>query len=196
VSLTILGIPFLVVAALIKIDSTGPVFFRQERIGKGGKSFQVWKFRTMVDGVVNHGLGLNVASNDSRITLIGKLLRNWGLDELPQLINVLTGEMSIVGPRPTLGYQVERYDDFQRQRLLAKPGITSLAVVNGRNLLSWNERIKLDVKYVTEWSLWLDLTIILKTFWAVLITRKGIYGAGGINDDFVPRSSATREQVL
>jgi lipopolysaccharide/colanic/teichoic acid biosynthesis glycosyltransferase/glycosyltransferase involved in cell wall biosynthesis len=183
-SLTILGIPFLVIAALIKIDSTGPVFFRQERIGKSGKSFRVWKFRTMVDGAISHGLGLNVASNDSRITRIGKLLRNWGFDELPQLINILTGEMSIVGPRPTLSYQVEQYNDFQWQRLLVKPGMTSLAVINGRNLLSWDERIKLDVKYVSGWSLWLDLKIIIKTFWAVLVTKKGIYGSGGVNDDF------------
>jgi lipopolysaccharide/colanic/teichoic acid biosynthesis glycosyltransferase/glycosyltransferase involved in cell wall biosynthesis len=195
-SLTVLSLPFIIIGVLIKTDSTGPVFFRQERIGKGGKAFRIWKFRTMVDGAVNHGLGLNVARNDSRITRMGKLLRNWGFDELPQLINILTGEMSIVGPRPTLGYQVDRYDDFQRQRLLVKPGMTSLAVINGRNLLSWDERIKLDVKYVSGWSLWLDLKIIIKTFWAVLVTKKGIYGADGINDDFVPQSSATQEQVL
>jgi lipopolysaccharide/colanic/teichoic acid biosynthesis glycosyltransferase/glycosyltransferase involved in cell wall biosynthesis len=192
VSLTILAIPFLAIAALIKMDSKGSVFFRQERVSKGGKSFLIWKFRTMENNAVNHGLGLNVASNDSRITRIGKLLR-FGLDELPQIINVLSGEMSLVGPRPTLRYQVDKYGDFERQRLLAKPGITSLAVVSGRNLLSWNERIKLDVEYVTDWSLWLDVKIIIKTFWAVLVTRKGIYGADGVNDDFLSKSAATRE---
>ena len=184
VSLIVLCLPFIIISALIKLDSTGPVFFRQERIGKGNKPFRIWKFRTMVDGAVYIGLGLNIVSDDSRITRIGKLLRNWGLDELPQIINVLTGEMSLVGPRPTLRYQVEQYNDFQRQRLLFKPGITSLAVVNGRNMLSWKERIRLDVWYVKHWSLWLDMKIIFQTFWAVLVTRKGVYEVKGTVDEF------------
>ena len=184
-SLTLLFMTFLVVAALIKVDSPGSVFFRQERIGKQGKPFRIWKFRTMFEGAKEPGVGRYMCKDDPRITRVGKLLRVWGLDELPQLINVLRGEMSIVGPRPTLRYQVEHYDDFQRQRLLATPGITGLAVVEGRNLLSWRERIKLDVWYVTNWSLWLDVKIILKTFWSVLVTRKGVYGQKGINDKFV-----------
>jgi len=184
-SLTLLCMPFLVVAALIKVDSPGSVFFRQERIGKQGKPFRIWKFRTMVEGAIEPGMGRYMCKDDPRITRVGKFLRDWGLDELPQLINVLRGEMSIVGPRPTLSYQVEHYDDFERQRLLATPGITGLAVVEGRNLLSWRERIKLDVWYVTNWSLWLDVKIILKTFWSVLVTRKGVYGQKGINDKFV-----------
>ncbi len=192
-SLIFLCIPFLVVAGLIKTESPGAVFFRQERIGKGGRAFRILKFRTMVEGATEKGLGLNVAKDDSRITRVGKVLRRWGLDELPQLINVLRGEMNLVGPRPTLRYQVEQYDDFQKQRLLAKPGITSLAVIEGRNLLSWSERIRLDVWYVTNWSLWLDMKIILKTFWAVLVTRKGVYGAEGINDDFVTKKPVTQE---
>ena len=193
ISLLFLFLPFLLISALIKLDSRGPVFFFQERTGKDGKQFHIWKFRTMSDGAVNHGLGINIEKNDSRITRVGKLLRNFGLDELPQLINVFKGEMSIVGPRPTLKYQVELYDNFQRQRLLMKPGITSLAVVEGRNALSWPERIELDVKYVTNWSLWLDMKIIIKTFWAVLITRKGVYGKEGVNDDFLPKSAVRVE---
>jgi len=191
-SLTLIGLPFLAVAALIKIASPGSAFFRQERVGEGGRVFRIWKFRTMVEGAPEKGLRLNVSRDDSRITRVGKVLRMWGLDELPQLINVLWGEMSLVGPRPTLRYQVEQYDYFQLQRLLVKPGITSLAVVSGRNLLSWKERIKLDVWYVTHWSVWLDVKIILKTFWVVLVMHKGVYGAEGVNDDFIPEKIEVR----
>ena len=195
-SLTFLCLPFLVFAALIKIDSPGPVFFLQERTGKNGRVFRIWKFRTMIDGAVNHGLGYNIAKDDPRLTRVGNLLRNWGIDELPQLINVLKGEMSIVGPRPALCYQAESYDDFQRQRLIFKPGITSLAVIRGRNLLSWRERIKLDVFYVQNWSLLWDLKIIFKTFWAVLISRQGIYGSNGINDDFMGNTPDLEQQYV
>jgi lipopolysaccharide/colanic/teichoic acid biosynthesis glycosyltransferase len=183
-SLVLLAIPFAITALAIKLDSEGPVFFRQERVGKDGKLFKTRKFRTMVEGAVNKGLGYNVAKDDPRITRVGRFLREWSLDELPQLINVLKGEVSIVGPRPTLKYQVDRYNDFQRRRLLAKPGITGWAVIHGRNLLSWEERIKYDVWYVDHWSLRLDLWIMLKTLWIVLITREGVYGEGGVNDDF------------
>ena len=185
IGLVLLAIPFTFIAVAIKLDSTGPVFFRQERAGKDGKPFRVWKFRTMVVGAVDQGLGLNVARDDRRITRVGRILRNLGLDELPQVLNVLSGEMSLVGPRPTLAYQVERYDEVQRRRLLMKPGITSLAVVSGRNALTWEERIKLDVWYVEHWSLRLDLRILAKTLWVVLITRRGVYGGDGINDPFV-----------
>lgn len=193
-SLILLCVPFLVIAILIKFDSRGSIFFRQERSGKQDKPFHIWKFRTMVEGAIEQGLGLNVAKDDPRITRVGKVLRDCGLDELPQLINVLKGEMSIVGPRPTLCYQVKQYDDFQRQRLLVKPGITSRAVVEGRNLLSWNERIKLDVWYINNWSLWLDFKIIFKTFWAVLVSRRGVYGPNGKNDDFTSNNASNVEQ--
>ena len=185
VAFVALAIPFGIVALAIKLDSRGPVFFRQERAGKDGKPFRVWKFRTMVVNAVHQGLGLNVARDDSRITRVGRFLRSMGLDELPQFLNVVSGEMSLVGPRPTLAYQVERYDEVQRRRLLMKPGITSLAVVSGRNALTWEERIKLDVWYVEHWSLRLDLRILAKTLWVVLITRRGVYGGDGINDPFV-----------
>jgi lipopolysaccharide/colanic/teichoic acid biosynthesis glycosyltransferase len=184
IGLGILVIPFIIIALAVKLDSKGPVFFRQERVGKSGRLFKTWKFRTMVVGAIKQGLGYNVSQNDNRITRPGKFLRAWGLDELPQLINVLKGEMSIVGPRPTLKYQVDQYNGFQRQRLLVKPGITGWALIHGRNLLVWKERIKYDVWYVNHWSLWLDLWIMLKTLWIILITREGVYGKGGINDDF------------
>ncbi len=184
VGLLLLAFPFLIIALAIKLDSKGPVFFRQERVGKDGRVFKPWKFRTMVEGAVEQGLGYNVARDDPRITRVGRFLREWGLDELPQLINVLRGEMSLVGPRPTLPYQVERYDALQRKRLLVKPGITGWALIHGRNLLSWEERIKYDIWYVEHWSIWLDLWILLKTIWVVLIKREGVYGPGGVNDDF------------
>ena len=183
--LSLLAVSFGLVVLVIKLDDRGAVFFRQERVGKNGRRFRVWKFRTMVTGAVSKGLGHTVAKDDERITCVGRILRNWGLDELPQLINVLMGEMSLVGPRPTLPYQVEYYDDFQRRRLEAKPGITSLAVVSGRNVLSWEERIKLDVWYIDHWSLWLDTKILLRTLWCVLVTREGLYGQDGVNDPFV-----------
>ena len=184
-SLVLLALPFVLIALTIKVDSKGPVFFRQERIGLNGRAFKTWKFRTMVVGAVKQGLGYNVAKDDPRITRVGWFLRSWGLDELPQLINVLRGEMSIVGPRPTLEYQVEQYDEFQRKRLLVKPGITGWALIHGRNLLAWKERIKYDVWYVDHWSISLDLWIMLKTIWVVVIKREGIYGKGGVNDPFV-----------
>jgi len=188
IGLILLAIPFAIIALAIKLDSRGPIFFRQKRVGLNGRIFKIWKFRTMVVGAVKQGLGYNVAKDDSRITSVGSVLRNWGLDELPQLINVFVGNMSLVGPRPTLRYQVEHYDDFQRRRLQVKPGITSLAVVSGRNALSWKERIELDVWYVEHWSLWLDIKILFKTLWTVLVTHEGLYGEDGVNDPFTSPS--------
>lgn len=174
---------FLIISILIKLDTKGPVFFIHERIGQNGKPFFPIKFRTMKEGAIKEGLGYNVAENDPRITRVGKFLRKYGLDELPQLINVLKGEMSLVGPRPTFRYQVEKYDDFQKQRLLVKPGITGWAQIHGRNILSWEERIKYDVWYVKNWSLWLDFKILIKTI-PLLFSKKGVYGKGGFNDPF------------
>lgn len=151
---------FLVIAVAIKLDSPGPVFFRQERVGKDGRVFKIFKFRTMVVNAEKMGAGVFVEKEDPRITRVGKWLRNTSLDELPQLINVLRGEMSLVGPRPTLPYQVERYDERQRRRLLMRPGITGWVQVNGRNSLTWPEKIELDIWYVEHWSLWLDLRIL------------------------------------
>jgi len=162
--LIMLLLPLLVlVSVLIKLDSRGPVFFRQERIGLKGRPFRIWKFRSMVVGAVNKGAGYFVTQGDPRITRIGSVIRRLSIDESPQLFNVLCGEMSLVGPRPTLRYQVEQYDSFQWQRLLMPPGITGWAQVNGRNELSWPERIRLDVWYVRNWSFWLDLRILART---------------------------------
>lgn len=175
---------FLITALLIKIDSKGPVFFRQERIGKDRKPFYPFKFRTMIENAVNKGLGVTVSEKDDRITRMGGILRKYGIDELPQLINVLKGEMSLVGPRPTLSYQVEKYNNFEEKRLLMKPGLAGWALIHGRNSLTWEERIKYDVWYVKNWSLWLDIKIIFKTFYLIFIKQEGVYGKDGVNDSF------------
>jgi len=172
--LVVLAIPLLIIAIAIKIDSRGPIFFRQERVGKGGKIFKILKFRTMYTGTEKEGLGYHTNSNDPRITRVGRFLRYLSLDELPQLFNVLKGEMSVVGPRPTLKYQVDEYTEFQRRRLELRPGITGLAQISGRNALSWPERIKIDVKYIDNRYFLLDLKIIIKTL-IQLIKREGIY---------------------
>jgi undecaprenyl phosphate N,N'-diacetylbacillosamine 1-phosphate transferase len=176
---------FWLVAAFISLDSPGPVFFRQVRIGKNGRPFVAYKFRTMVDKATDLGLGINVAVDDFRVTRPGRFLRNTSLDELPQLFNIIQGEMSLVGPRPTLAYQVARYDEVQRRRLLVKPGITGWAQINGRNAIPWEERIKLDVWYVENWSLGLDFYILLRTV-KTWVHREGLYGPSGINFDFNP----------
>lgn len=181
------------IAVLIKFDSKGPIFFKQERIGKDGHPFQIFKFRTMVEGAVDMGAGYLIEKDDFRITRIGKFLRRTSLDELPQLINILKGEMSLVGPRPTLKYQVDQYDGWQKKRLSVKPGITGWAQIHGRNEIPWGNRIKYDVWYVDHWSLGLDLRIMLKTIWVVLFKRGGIYGIGGVNDDFIPAREEERE---
>ena len=131
------------------------------------------------------GLGHTVSSDDDRITRIGNVLRKWGIDEFPQLINVLKGEMSLVGPRPTLRYQVEKYTAAQKRRLEVKPGLVGWALIHGRNSLSWDERIAYDVWYIDHWSLWLDMKIIAQAFYAVLIKQEGVYGKDGVNDSFI-----------
>lgn len=152
----------LLVAVAVKLTSRGPVLFRQERIGRNGKPFHILKFRTMVDA------DNPVFPDASRITRVGSFLRRTSLDEIPELINVARGEMSFVGPRPTLRYQVDRYDARQRGRLRVPPGITGLAQVRGRNELPWSARIELDLEYVSRQSLALDLKILARTAVAVL----------------------------
>jgi lipopolysaccharide/colanic/teichoic acid biosynthesis glycosyltransferase len=162
------------IAAAIKLEDGGRVLFRQERIGRGGAPFQIVKFRTLVDVPARAPVDYLIAPEDPRITRVGGFLRRWSLDELPQLWNVLTGEMSIVGPRPTLRYQVERYDNFQRRRLEVLPGVTGWAQISGRNQLSWPKRIELDVWYVDHRSISLDLRILAATL-PELFRRKPIY---------------------
>jgi len=166
---------FIISGILIKLDSDGPIFFRQERVGKSSKIFKIYKFRTMVLNAEKIGLGYSVKKDDSRITKIGKFLRLTGIDELPQIINVLKGEMSLVGPRPTLLYQVKKYSDWEKRKLEMRPGITSLMIISGHNKLSWLEKIKTDIYYIDNWSLCLDLKILLKTVWVIIFTREGIY---------------------
>jgi lipopolysaccharide/colanic/teichoic acid biosynthesis glycosyltransferase len=156
--------PLLGLAALaVKLEDRGPVLYRQTRVGKDGADFELLKLRTMVVGAETMGAGYAVDEGDSRITRVGRILRRLSLDELPQLWNVVRGEMSVIGPRPTLRYQVERYTPRQSRRLDVKPGITGWAQVHGRAALPWNERIELDVWYVERRSFWLDLKILAKT---------------------------------
>jgi lipopolysaccharide/colanic/teichoic acid biosynthesis glycosyltransferase len=161
--------PFLALAMLaIRIESPGSPIYRQRRIGRDGRPFDVLKLRTMVTGAEHVGAGLAVSEGDTRITRIGRLLRRTSLDEVPNLINVLRGEMSIIGPRPTVPVQVDRYTERQRGRLAVKPGITGWAQVNGRTELPWDERIELDLWYIEHRSLRLDLDILRRTARMVL----------------------------
>jgi lipopolysaccharide/colanic/teichoic acid biosynthesis glycosyltransferase len=173
--------PALVLAALaIRRESPGPVIYRQRRIGLDGRPFDVVKLRTMVHGAEHIGRGLAINANDSRITRVGAILRRTSLDELPNLVNVLRGEMSLIGPRPTLPMQVERYTERQRRRLAVRPGITGWAQVNGRASLPWVERIELDLYYIEHRSLALDLKILWRTA-ALVLGGSGLYKgeAGG-----------------
>jgi len=177
--------PVLALAVIaIRLESPGHPIYRQRRVGLDGKGFDVLKLRTMVDGAAQIGAGLAVNVNDSRITRVGAFLRRTSLDELPNLLNVLRGEMSLIGPRPTLPVQVEQYTARQRGRLLVKPGITGWAQVNGRTSLPWSERIELDLFYIEHRSLRLDLQIGWRTVWIVLRGSglyKGQSGGWGID---------------
>jgi lipopolysaccharide/colanic/teichoic acid biosynthesis glycosyltransferase len=167
--------PVITLAAVaIRLESRGPVFYRQRRVGRHGEPFELWKLRTMVPRAETMGAGVYVLEGDPRITRVGRLLRRFSLDELPNLVNVLKGEMAIVGPRPTVQEQVDRYTERQLRRLEVKPGITGWAQVNGRTSLPWPERIELDVWYVEHRSLWLDLKILAKTA-RMLATGHGLY---------------------
>ena len=158
----------------IRLESRGHPIYRQRRVGKAGREFDMLKLRTMVDGAEHIGAGLAVDENDSRITQVGAFLRRTSLDELPNLLNVLKGEMSLIGPRPTIPVQVAQYTAIQRRRLEVKPGITGWAQVNGRASLPWSERIELDLHYVQHRSLALDLLILRRT--ATLVMRgSGLY---------------------
>jgi lipopolysaccharide/colanic/teichoic acid biosynthesis glycosyltransferase len=167
--------PILGLAALaIRLESRGPVFYSQRRVGKDGRPFELLKLRTMVPGAESMGAGIYVLEGDPRITRVGRLLRRFSLDELPNLVNVLRGDLAIVGPRPTVQEQVDRYTDRQRRRLEVRPGITGWAQINGRTSLPWPERIELDVWYVEHRSLRLDLRILARTA-HLLATGRGLY---------------------
>ena len=171
----IVSSPLLLAAvAAIRIESPGSPIYRQRRVGRGGEPFEMLKLRTMVSGAERIGAGMAVNEGDPRITRVGAFLRRFSLDELPNLVNVLRGEMAIVGPRPTIQAQVDQYTERQRRRLEVKPGITGWAQVNGRAALPWDERIELDVWYVDNRSLALDLRILARTV-RMLVTGHGLY---------------------
>jgi lipopolysaccharide/colanic/teichoic acid biosynthesis glycosyltransferase len=167
--------PLLLAAMVaIRIESPGSPIYRQRRIGRHGEPFEMLKLRTMVTGAEHIGAGMAVNFGDSRITRVGAILRRFSIDELPNLVNVLRGEMSIVGPRPTIQAQVEQYTELQRRRLEVKPGITGWAQINGRATLPWHVRIELDIWYVDHRTLRLDAAILLKTF-RLLVSGEGLY---------------------
>jgi lipopolysaccharide/colanic/teichoic acid biosynthesis glycosyltransferase len=173
--LSFLAAPVVALLALaIRLESPGHPLYTQTRVGKNGELFQIYKLRTMVRGAEFTGAGLAIQEGDERITRVGAFLRRYSLDELPNLWNVLRGEMSIVGPRPTLAVQVEHYTERQRGRLAVKPGMTGWAQVNGRASLPWPERIELDLWYVEHRSLWLDLRILARTV-RMVVGGDGIY---------------------
>ena len=177
----------LAVAAAVKLDSKGPVIFKQERLGKDGKVFEMYKFRSMCVGAEHMGTGHYSYKGDSRVTRVGRIIRATSLDELPQFINILKGDMSFIGPRPTLTYhpwKLEEYTDFQRRRFEVRPGITGLGQVHGRKAIDWNDRIKYDVEYVDNLSLGLDCKILFQTVWNVLTMK---------DNDNVGKTSQTKE---
>jgi lipopolysaccharide/colanic/teichoic acid biosynthesis glycosyltransferase len=174
VGLAIFGPVTLVAIVAIRLESPGHPIYRQRRVGKDSEPFDILKLRTMVAGAEAMGAGLAVNEGDARITRLGTLLRRFSIDEVPNLVNVLRGEMSIVGPRPTVPVQVEQYTERQRGRLSVKPGITGWAQVNGRTRLPWAERIELDLWYVEHRSLRLDARILARTL-RMVVTGHGLY---------------------
>jgi lipopolysaccharide/colanic/teichoic acid biosynthesis glycosyltransferase len=173
--LVLVTAPLLALAcAAIRLETAGSPIYRQRRVGKGGAEFDLFKLRTMVRGAEGIGAGLAVDEGDPRITRVGALLRRLSLDELPNLFNVLRGEMSLVGPRPTVQVQVAQYTERQLRRLTVEPGITGWAQVKGRAALPWHERIELDVWYIEHWSIGLDLRILAATA-GLLLSGRGVY---------------------
>jgi lipopolysaccharide/colanic/teichoic acid biosynthesis glycosyltransferase len=177
---SVLTAPLVALAVLaIRLESAGDPIYTQVRVGRDGRPFRIFKLRTMVHGAEFTGAGLAINAGDDRVTRVGALLRRYSLDELPNLWNVLRGDMSVIGPRPTLQHQVDAYTERQRGRLAVKPGITGWAQVNGRTSLPWSERIELDIYYVEHRSLALDARILLRTP-ALVLGGSGLYkGAGG-----------------
>lgn len=170
IATVILAIPMLIVALIVKIDSPGPVIFKQKRVGRDGKVFEIYKFRSMKINSEHSGSGVYSGKNDSRVTRVGKIIRATSIDELPQLLNILKGDMSFVGPRPPLTYHpwaVEEYTEEQFRMFEVRPGITGWAQINGRKCVEWHKRIELNVWYVDNVSMWLDIKIFFLTIFKV-----------------------------
>lgn len=178
---------FGLIALGIKLDDRGPVFFTQQRVGRNRKPFGCYKFRTMAVGTELAGGGLNVTASDARLTRIGRWLRVWTLDELPQLLNILKGDMSIVGPRPWVAEQADRCGAEGSRRFAVRPGLAGWAWIHGRNSLPLDERIRLDVWYVDHWSLWLDGKIFVKAF-VLLFRRTGVFSAASEARTMLPEA--------
>lgn len=171
-ALVVLFVPLLIVAILIKLESKGPVLFKQERLGKNGVPFKIWKFRSMVVGAEKQGTGVYSFKGDARVTRIGKIIRAISIDELPQFVNILKGDMALIGPRPALTYHpwpYEQYTEHQKHMFDVLPGITGWAQINGRKEVPWSERIELNVWYAKNISLKLDLKIFFMTIFKVII---------------------------
>ena len=191
--LVLLSPLLLAVSILIKIDSRGPVIFRQKRIGRNGKVFEIYKFRSMCVGAEKTGSGVYSGEGDARVTRIGKILRATSIDELPQLLNILKGEMSFVGPRPPLTYhpwKYEEYTDFQKRMFEVRPGITGWAQVNGRKDVEWHKRIELNVWYVDHMSLLLDIKIMFMTAFKVLTNADNENSGATVNKSTEPSNDA------
>lgn len=191
--LVLLSPLLLAVSILIKIDSRGPVIFRQKRIGRNGKVFEIYKFRSMCVGAEKTGSGIYSGKGDARVTRIGKILRATSIDELPQLLNILKGEMSFVGPRPPLTYhpwKYEEYTDFQKRMFEVRPGITGWAQVNGRKDVEWHKRIELNVWYVDHMSLLLDIKIMFMTAFKVLTNADNENSGATVNKSTEPSNDA------
>ncbi len=177
-ALVVFGAPMLAIAIAIKLQDGGSVFFRQERMGKDGKAFRIFKFRSMIVNAEQTGAKWRMTKGDSRVTRIGKLLREFHLDELPQLFNVLSGQMSLVGPRPALMFQQDYYEAWEKPRLAVTPGMTGLSQVSGGNALNWDERILIDVYYVRHRTVGMYLSILIRTVLQIFV-KKGIYTKDG-----------------
>lgn len=191
--LVLLSPLMLAVSILIKIDSCGPVIFRQKRIGRNGKVFEIYKFRSMCVGAEKTGSGVYSGKGDARVTRIGKILRATSIDELPQLLNILKGEMSFVGPRPPLTYhpwKYEEYTDLQKRMFEVRPGITGWAQVNGRKDVEWHKRIELNVWYVDHMSLLLDIKIMFMTAFKVLTNADNENSGATVNKSTEPSNDA------
>mgnify|MGYP000159834523 FL=1 len=191
--LVLLSPLLLAVSILIKIDSRGPVIFRQKRIGRNGKVFEIYKFRSMCVGAEKTGSGVYSGKGDARVTRIGKILRATSIDELPQLLNILKGEMSFVGPRPPLTYhpwKYEEYTDLQKRMFEVRPGITGWAQVNGRKDVEWHKRIELNVWYVDHMSLLLDIKIMFMTAFKVLTNADNENSGATVNKSTEPSNDA------